>query len=120
GSRRRPDLSPGLGQPHTRQGHRAVRSVPRERVRPAGEESRLNLSASSGPLHMRTGADQSRGQIVEQVAVVAQGAEDADMEEQAGVALPDALDEHGDSATLEGSDHVAEDMGAGGVDEFEL
>ncbi|MCL7660414.1 hypothetical protein M8360_34105, partial [Klebsiella pneumoniae] len=59
-------------------------------------------------------------QLVEEVTVVAQCGEHPDLFEQTGLAVPDSLDEHRDPATLESRDHIGEDVGAGGVDEFEL
>ena len=61
-----------------------------------------------------------RRQIVEQVSLVAQGAEDSHLSEQPCVAIPDALDEHRLAAALEAPDDVREDMGSRRVDEFEL
>ena len=59
-------------------------------------------------------------EIGEEVLVMTQRIEHSDGPEELLVTRLHSLDQDGDTAPLEGADDLAEDAGAGGVDEFEL
>ena len=67
--------------------------------------------------HVFSGVCESGFEGVEQVGVVPQFVEDADIGEEGEVARLDALDEDGDSLLFEGCDELGQGVGSGRVDD---